>query len=121
MNETKRKVDAGSLVTGSILIGIGMLFLLDRFDYLHFGDVVRTWWPMALVIIGLPKLFRYETLWSGLWLLAVGAWLQAIQFELFGMTYGNSWPLLLIVLGGGMIARALADASMRRDGGAHGC
>ena len=121
MNETRGKVEAGSLVTGCILIGIGILFLLDRFDYLHFGYFVRTWWPMALVIIGLPKLFRYETLWSGLWLVAVGTWLQAIQFEAFGMTYRNSWPLLLIVLGGGMIARAFIDASLRRDGGTHGC
>ena len=53
MNETRGKVEAGSLVTGCILIGIGILFLLDRFDYLHFGYFVRTWWPMALVIIGL--------------------------------------------------------------------
>ena len=119
--ETDDKVNGGSLVTGTILMVLGTLFLLERFDWVDFGDVIRTWWPMTLIVIGVPKLFQYTTLWSGLWLIAVGLWLQAIQLDLFGATYRNSWPLLLIVLGGGMIARALLDASMGRREGRHGC
>lgn len=115
MSSNERNVNAGGLVTGSILIGIGILFLLDRLMDVAFHDVIRTWWPMILVIIGVPKLARYETLWNGLWLVAVGCWLQIIQLDLFGATYRNSWPLLLIVLGGGMVARAIVDATVRRE------
>lgn len=115
MSSINRNVDAGALGTGSILIGIGILFLIDRFTDLQFQDVIRTWWPMILVVVGLPKLARYETLWNGLWLVAVGCWLQVIRLDLFGATYRNSWPLLLIVLGGGMIARAIVDGTMRRE------
>lgn len=115
MSTTGRNVNAGALVTGSILIGIGILFLIDRFTDMAFSDIIRTWWPMIIVLVGVPKLARYETLWNGLWLVAVGCWLQIIQLDLFGATYRNSWPLLLIVLGGGMIARAIVDATVRRE------
>jgi hypothetical protein len=115
MNAPNRNLDSGSLVTGSVLMVIGTLFLIDRFTSIEFSDMVRTWWPLTLIVIGVPKLARYATLWSGLWLIAVGTWLQLIQLDLFGITYRNSWPLLLIALGGGMVARAITDAAVRRE------
>lgn len=115
MSSTDRNVNAEALMTGSILIAIGSLFLIDRFTDLEFHDVVRTWWPMILILVGLPKLVRYETLWNGLWLVALGCWLQVIQLGLFGLTYRNAWPLLLIVIGGGMITRAIADTAVRGE------
>lgn len=113
MNE-KNRIDTGSLGSGIALIVVGTLFFLDRFMDMDFGDTVRTFWPMILVVIGVPKLFQYRTLWSGLWLITVGVWLQVNQLELFGVTWRNSWPLLLIVLGAGMIVRSFVDASVAR-------
>ena len=43
-----------SLVGGSILIGLGVLFLLDRYFNIDFGDL----WPFILIAVGLWLIFR---------------------------------------------------------------
>lgn len=104
MNDTARKIDAAAIATGLILIVVGGFLLVADFH-----DLIRTWWPMILVLIGVPKLFRRDTLWSGLWLIAIGAWFQAVRLHLFDLTFHNSWPLLLIVFGAGIALRAVFD------------
>ena len=114
MNENeKRSIDTGSIVGGLFLIGIGVLFLLDRFTAMDFSDLVWHYWPVVFFLIGIPKLFRRETFWSGLWLIALGAWFQVVHLRLYGLTYRNAWPLLLILMGAGTIMRALTDATSR--------
>jgi len=43
------------IIWGLVFIVIGSLMLLDRLDFIifDFGDILRTWWPLVLVIIGL--------------------------------------------------------------------
>lgn len=113
MNEEVKRVDGGMLVGGIILIALGILFLLSRLDVADFGQLVRRHWPMIIVIVGTVKLFARDTVWSGLWLVAVGAWLQVAHLQMFGLTYRTSWPLLLIALGGGLILRAFVESVMR--------
>jgi hypothetical protein len=105
MNDTARKIDVSTVVTGLLLIVVGGILL-----FADFHDVVRVWWPMVLVAIGVPRLFRRDTLWSGLWLVAIGAWFQAVRLHLFDLTFRNSWPLLLIIFGAGIALRAVFDA-----------
>ena len=107
----------GTLVTGLILIGIGTISLLDRFDIADFGDIISMWWPMIIVLVGVRKLFQPRTMWAGLWLVAIGTWLQFVRFHVFGMTFRTSWPFLLIALGAGITLRALFDAAPDREGG----
>lgn len=45
-------------VGGLILITIGVFFLLDNFGYASFGELIRTYWPVILIIIGLSILLR---------------------------------------------------------------
>ena len=105
MNDTTvRKIDASTVTTGLILIIAGVVLLVADFH-----DLVRVWWPMILVAIGVPRIFRRDTLWSGLWLVAMGAWFQSVRLHLFDLTFRNSWPLLLIVLGAGIALRAVFD------------
>jgi hypothetical protein len=104
MNEAVRKVDPGALVTGLILIAVGITFLVG-----DFGDMVRMWWPMIIVLVGVPRLFSARTVWSGFWLIAIGAWLQLVRLHLFGLTFLSSGPLVLIVIGAGIALRALFD------------
>jgi len=44
-------------VAGIILIILGVLFLLDEFDIFYFGDILRTYWPLLIVLYGLGSLF----------------------------------------------------------------
>lgn len=111
---TNRKIDTGRLTGGIVMITIGVLFLLSRLDIAEFSHVVRRYWPMFIVAIGVPKLFSRETVWGGLWLIAVGAWLQMCRLEILGLTYSSAWPLLLIVLGAGMVLRAFVEAMAPR-------
>ena len=41
-----------NLVWGIILIFFGLMFLLDNFNIMDFGDIVRTFWPVVLILIG---------------------------------------------------------------------
>jgi len=114
MNQAARKFDTGALLTGIILIAFGVLFLLDRAGFLDFGDIIHDWWPMFLILIGVTKIASGR-IWGGLWLIAIGAWLQLVYLGIFGLTFGSSWPLLLIGLGAGMIVRTLVESGRRRD------
>jgi len=114
MNHSARKFDTGALFTGIILIAFGVLFLLDRAGLADFGDIIHDWWPMFLVVIGATRIASGR-MWGGLWLIAIGAWLQLVHLGLFGLTFGTSWPLLLIAVGAGMIVRTLVESARRRQ------
>jgi len=96
MNDRMQKMDPGALCTGLVLIAVGVAFLIG-----DFGDIVHSWWPMFIVLVGLSRIFRQRTMWSGLWLIAVGAWLQAVRLRLFDLRHVPSsskwlWPLATI-------------------------
>lgn len=44
-------------IWGLILVAFGILMLLDRFDYLDFGMLFNTYWPLLLVGLGLWIVF----------------------------------------------------------------
>lgn len=45
------------MMWGVILIAIGVLFLLQNFDFLDVGDILSNFWPLVLVVIGLKMLY----------------------------------------------------------------
>jgi hypothetical protein len=46
-------------VPGILLIVIGILFLLRNFGFdLRLGELFATWWPLALVALGVGMLFK---------------------------------------------------------------
>lgn len=113
MNEEQTK--RGGLFAGIILIAFGCMFLLDRFLVVDFGDLIGSYWPMIVVLVGVFQLFDGAKVWNGLWLIAVGAWLQVANLGLWGVDYGNSWPLLLIALGAGLVIRAVVESAGRKE------
>ena len=118
MNEVKRQnVDPGMLAGGMVLIVLGVLFLIDRLRIAEFGDLMRYHWPMIIVAVGLTKMWRRERFWGGLWMLTIGTWLQLVTLHRFGLTYSNSWPLILIALGAGIILRTVVEAARSREEG----
>lgn len=115
MNEiTQKRVDTAALFSGLTLIAIGILFLLDRMHVVDFDWAIRHYWPVLVAALGVRSLLRGR-IWNGLWFLAIAAWLQISVLHLFGMTFGSSWPLLLIAYGFGMVVRAAADSAKRRE------
>lgn len=49
-NDSKK---TGSLFWGVLLIGIGVLFLLDNLGILYFDEIISDYWPLILIAIGL--------------------------------------------------------------------
>lgn len=43
---------------GLILLILGILFLLDNLEVASFGHIVRTYWPLILILMGIAILFR---------------------------------------------------------------
>lgn len=104
----------GGLFAGAILILVGLAFLAEQFHLTTFNVIVRDWWPMIIVVLGVLRLFRGWRFWSGAWLIALGLWLEAIQLHWYGLTIENSWPLLLIFIGAAMTLRAFTGFGFGR-------
>ncbi len=52
-----------SFLPGVILLVLGVLFLLDSLDVASFGHVMRTYWPVILIIMGIAFLMRRQRVW----------------------------------------------------------
>ena len=52
----RRKNPSSGLFWGSIIILIGILFLLDNFYMVDFGDLIATFWPVILIALGIKML-----------------------------------------------------------------
>lgn len=110
------KRDRRGLFAGVVLIVVGTVFLIDRLDIADLHEVAHNWWPMLIVLFGVSRLFYDGRRWSGVSIIAIGGWLQAVQMQLYGVTFDNSWPLLLIFVGGSITLRAIAQAVMGKEG-----
>lgn len=113
----EKKVDSSALTTGVLLIGVGIIFLLDRLGFASFDNLIHNWWPMIVVALGVKKVIDRRNVWGGVWLIAIGCWLELSHLRVFGLTFGSSWPLLLIVLGAGMILRTVFESARRNEPG----
>lgn len=91
-----------ALIMGVFAIGIGVLLLLDHAGLFRIG---RLWqfWPVVLIVLGLNGLFQSESkcrhgsvVGSGM----LAFWGAVLLAQNFGyLTWGQIWPLALIVFG----------------------
>jgi len=107
MNGLRRQIDGDQIFWGLLLVAAGTFLLLGRLGIADFSWTLRRYWPLIVVIIGISKLFRRRSVWGGLWMITLGAWLEAVTLHFHGFTYESSWPLLLVVLGAGIIVRTI--------------
>ena len=116
-----------AVVAGVVLLGLGAALFLDTTQaiHLHFGRLIG---PFALITLGAsmtlgrsalvcdarrlqgdgesrPRHRRRGGATSGIWLMGVGVWLLLSQNGLFGLSFHNSWPLLIILGGIIMVIR----------------
>jgi len=95
------KNSSGRILGGLILIGLGILFLLDQLGRLDFGDIFSDYWPVILILIGLWSLashgFRNA---EGGWILVfLGAFFLLMNLEILGRDLWHYWPVIIIVVG----------------------
>jgi len=105
------------LIAGGLLLLVGALFVLQNFGLVRAGQL-GDYWPLFLVWIGLTRMLgpaRARHFASGLVILALGVFFQLDRLDVIWVPVRHFWPLLLIVVGFGLIADSLIG---RRRAGA---
>jgi predicted membrane protein len=108
-NEISNRSMSRQVVLGLLVIGVGVLFLLDNLAIFDFGRAIR-FWPMAFIVVGVIKLFDTSSsdgyLLGGALILA-GVLMTLSRLGYIYFSWSALWPLLLIALGGSVLYRAM--------------
>ncbi|WP_337098025.1 cell wall-active antibiotics response protein LiaF [Paenibacillus sp. YIM B09110] len=100
----------GRLLTGVVIIAIGIMFLLRQMGHVSFdfGEVFSTYWPVIIIYTGLHGLIRGSGWWNGI-VLIVGFVFLGRNLEWFDWSLGDIipylWPIIIIVVGFKMLWR----------------
>ncbi len=106
-----RKLPAGKLAWGVVLLVIGTLIFFDTIDLFE-SRPFWSYWPLLTIFIGAAG--EYDALRTrksdGSYIvLGIGVWMLAGSLELFGLSYRTGFPLAVIVAGLGVILHAIVD------------
>jgi hypothetical protein len=97
-----RRTDGGRVFWGLILILMGGLFLLDQMGRLNFGDVMSTYWPVIIILVGLSTIIGsgFRRMGGGLFLVLLGTFFQLRELGLLHEDIWHyAWPGLIILAG----------------------
>ena len=100
--------DTNRLIIGLILIVLGIGFLCDQLGLfttwgIDFGNVIGTFWPVILMIIGVSLLTK-NSINSGLFFLFLGVVFQISQLFDYDV-WGLLWPFIIIWIGVSVLLR----------------
>jgi hypothetical protein len=107
-----RSLCTGRVLFGLFIVAVGVLSTLDN---LGVADARRylEYWPVALIVIGLAQFAqgcRTGGRMSGVVWIVIGSWLLLERFDLVRVSVWNLWPILLVLVGGSIVWRALFPA-----------
>ena len=113
-NNTNRATS--QVVLGLLVVGMGVLFLLDNLDILDFRHAIG-FWPLVFVVAGCVALFgngpRSGNYMGGV-LIAIGLLMILGRMGYFYISWGTLWPLVMIALGGLVLYRSLGPGRVAR-------
>jgi predicted membrane protein len=97
----------GRILTGVALIGLGVVFLLDRAGNIDAGKILGDWWPVAIIAVGLVQLAeRPRSIVGPAIVVGAGALLLLFTTDVLeGNVWNFVWPVVLIAIGLVIIAR----------------
>jgi len=98
------------LVLGVVVLGAGIILLLDRQGILPAGRIWEFFFPAALMMAGIAKLTQAGAgsgkFWGGI-LTAAGALLLMDRLGYAEISFHRLWPLVIIAVGVMLVWRAL--------------
>lgn len=108
--------DRGRWLTGTVIVLIGVFFLLDTTEVLDTSQVFL-FVPSVVIVLGLYMLIRHRfrhLFGPGVVLLFGVAWqLVALDYYSFGELFGTYWPVLVILFGLSLLVQRRRDAKRR--------
>jgi hypothetical protein len=119
MNEFRKhhsRDKGGHWATGLIFIGIGSAFLLERLGYIE-SVTLRQYWPAIIGLVGAGQMFAARDAAQAAkcaFLVFLASWLYVSIQRLWGLSFQNSWPMVLIAVGLTHIVSGLSDKSEKR-------
>ena len=112
-NEPTRRSIGGRVLVGGLIIVVGLGLMADQIGLSGIHLSAR-YWPLFLIGFGLLRLIapadrcgRPGSRRGGAWFMYLGLWFFVNELHLFGFDYHNSWPLLIVGAGIGMVWRAV--------------
>lgn len=99
------------LVWGLVFIGVGFFLLLERMDALPAWANHSEWWPTLVIALGVVVLLTArgaENVGTGVFVSLMGVWVLLVMNRMYGLSWYNSWPLVLVAAGASSVARAIA-------------
>jgi hypothetical protein len=114
-----RRGRARAIVWGVILMAIGTVLLLDRFGTVQLPRIGQLW-PLIFVALGISKTFERD-FGSALMFILVGAWVLACNSGWNELTYGNSWPIVVVIFGIKLVVESLSGGNRRGGHSGGGC
>jgi predicted membrane protein len=87
----------GGMITGAILVLIGLAFLLDNLGLISIESLWR-FWPLLLIAAGIGNFLSRHRAW-GLLLLFAGVILQLNELGITHFGWAAFWPMMLIGFG----------------------
>ena len=98
---TNRKAATGTLVSGLVVAGIGIVLLLGQLGIVE-TSIIWRFWPAVFCVIGLVRMLEAhntgEQIWGGFFI-SLGTLLILHEFGYIPFGIGQLWPLILIVAG----------------------
>jgi predicted membrane protein len=109
-------------VLGLLIVALGGIFLADNLGFVDAHEVMRLFWPGALVLIGLVVLLqppgRSHRYWGLVWVVA-GVWVYGHQQGWIEVDFWQIFfPGVLILFGASLVLRSIHGARPRRADGA---
>jgi len=109
MDDNRSRHFTPQLVLGLIVVFLGVVFMLNNIGVIYSEDYLP-YWPSLLILYGLVNLFERRTssgrIWAGAWVL-VGTALLLNNLELTHIRIWDYWPLVLVLIGFGMMRGSL--------------
>lgn len=113
-NDFQAKGVTSQVVLGVLVIAMGLLFLLDNLGILDMHRAF-SFWPMVFVIVGTVKLCDTRSQGGtllGASLVGVGVLMMLDRLDIINFNWRTLWPLVLIGLGGFLVAKAVKSRGL---------
>ena len=101
MENNKTSLLSPQFIMGIMIIAVGLIFMLDNFDILYAGDIMR-YWPAILVVFGISKIAQAKNGSAQLfgWIITVvGSMMLLDKLDFINFRIHDWWPVILIIIG----------------------
>jgi len=113
----------GGAFFGLVLVLFGSALLLERLDVIDLYGLRGYWryWPFLFMAWGLYRIISAESprrVGGGVSTMLFGLWFLVSTWHWNGLDWSNSWPLVFVAIGAGMVTRGILERAWHPVSGA---